>query len=138
MARSIWKQKIEKNDTALATTLNEFPTVDEVNEALDELKNNMVNMDNLYTKEEGYNKYSTKSMVYDLQQFHVDNYMSKDQVQANYYEENDCDSKFAMKTQIIELAALEQNGNQGRASSYTTKAELLEYRKLNDISYHNN
>ena len=57
-------KQIEKNDTALATTLNEFPTVDEVNEALDELKNNMVNMDYLYTKEEADNKYSTKSMIY--------------------------------------------------------------------------
>ncbi|KAK8845753.1 hypothetical protein M9Y10_020671 [Tritrichomonas musculus] len=54
-------EQIEKNDTALATTLNEFPTVDEVNEALDELKNNMVNMDNLYTKEEADNKYRSKN-----------------------------------------------------------------------------
>ncbi|WP_289705106.1 hypothetical protein, partial [Bacteroides acidifaciens] len=54
-------EQIEKNDTALATTLNEFPTVDEVNEALDELKNNMVNMDNLYTKEEADAKYRSKN-----------------------------------------------------------------------------
>ena len=36
------------NDAAMASTLNDFPTVDEVNAALDEIKNSMVNMDNLY------------------------------------------------------------------------------------------
>ena len=45
------------NDAAMASTLDDFPTVDEVNAALDEIKNSMVNMDNLYTKEEADNKY---------------------------------------------------------------------------------
>ncbi|KAK8894867.1 hypothetical protein M9Y10_023307 [Tritrichomonas musculus] len=35
------------------------------------------------------------------------------------------------------LAPLENNGNQGSSSAYATNAELSEYRKLNDISYHN-
>ena len=39
--------QLEQNDKSLATTLNEFPTVDEVNTALDELKNNMINMNDL-------------------------------------------------------------------------------------------
>ena len=118
-------EQIEKNDIALATTLNEFPTVDEVNTAIDELKKNMANMDNLYTKEEADNKYSTKSIVYDLQQYLEDNYMSWDQVQAGYYDKNDCDSKFALKTQIIEL----QN------KIATLESELSKYRKVDDITY---
>ena len=60
-------------------------------------------MDNLYTKEEADNNYSTKSMVYDLQQYLEDNFISMDQVQAGYYDKNDCDSKFALKTQITEF-----------------------------------
>ncbi|KAK8893771.1 hypothetical protein M9Y10_022200 [Tritrichomonas musculus] len=39
-------------------------------------------------------------MVYDLQQYLEDNYMSWDQVEAGYYDKNDCDSKFALKSDI--------------------------------------
>lgn len=51
------------NDAIITTALNDFPIVDEVNTTLDELKSCMVNMVNLYTKEEAGNKYATKSMV---------------------------------------------------------------------------
>ena len=47
----------------MTTALNDFPIIDEVNTALDQLQSGMVNMDNLYTKEEVNNKYATKSMV---------------------------------------------------------------------------
>ncbi|KAK8880947.1 hypothetical protein M9Y10_003653 [Tritrichomonas musculus] len=51
-------EQTQANDKSLASTLNEFPTVDEVNTAL---KNNMINMDNLYTKEEADEKYRSKN-----------------------------------------------------------------------------
>ena len=70
----------------MTSILNDFPTVDEVNEALDEIKNSMVNADNLYTKEEANNEYSIKSIVYDLEQYIKENYISNDQMQSNYYE----------------------------------------------------
>ncbi|KAK8893167.1 hypothetical protein M9Y10_021582 [Tritrichomonas musculus] len=58
------------------------------------------------------------------------------------------DDQIALKSEIIELqnrittlesrlAASEQNGDQSSSSSYDTKADLSQYRKLNDISYHN-
>ena len=74
------------NNVAMTSILNDFPTVDEVNEALDEIKNSMVNADNLYTKEEANNEYSIKSIVYDLEQYIKENYISNDQMQSNYYE----------------------------------------------------
>lgn len=70
----------------MTSILNDFPTDDEVNEALDEIKNSMVNADNLYTKEEANNEYSIKSIVYDLEQYIKENYISNDQMQSNYYE----------------------------------------------------
>ena len=45
----------------MTSTLDDFPTVDEVNAALDEIKNSMINMDNLYTKEEADAKYRSKN-----------------------------------------------------------------------------
>lgn len=74
------------NNVAMTSILNDFPTDDEVNEALDEIKNSMVNADNLYTKEEANNEYSIKSIVYDLEQYIKENYISNDQMQSNYYE----------------------------------------------------
>ncbi|KAK8872186.1 hypothetical protein M9Y10_007950 [Tritrichomonas musculus] len=103
-------EQIQENDKTLATTLNEFPTVDEVNTALEKIKNDMINMDDL-------SNYALKS---DIPTNHVttsqltstlNEYMLKSDMPDDYVVVDQLD-RYALKSDIpddyVNVAALEE------------------------------
>ncbi|KAK8853643.1 hypothetical protein M9Y10_017204 [Tritrichomonas musculus] len=52
------------NDAVMTASLNDFPTIDEVNSALEQLKETMIDKENLYTKDKADQRYVLKNEKY--------------------------------------------------------------------------